>query len=242
VVSLGSLSLGCAGDTTSGGSSSNPQPTPAPEFPDGSGQAAKATTAYPTGPYGIKPGSVAANYQFVGFQKASAVNDSMQSIQLADFYNPHADDTTYAPADPSQDDRLFPAGSIYGEGTLKPKALAIDIASVWCGPCNYEAKTELPPQHAKFKPMGGEFLLQLADGATPGKAASPKDLFNWTKKYAVDFPATIDPTYSLGELFSANAFPANMIIDTRTMKIVVVVAGVPDAAYWAKFEKVINGT
>ena len=40
-------------------------------------------------------------------------------------------------------------------------------------------------------------------------------------------------------LFDANAYPANMIIDTRTMRIVAVVAGVPDEAYWGKFEATI---
>ena len=100
---------------------------------------------------------------------------------------------------------------------------------------------DLPPLHAKYKPLGGEFLLQLGDGATGGKAATPKDLYNWTKKYQVNFPATIDPDYKLGELFPANAWPANVIINTRTMKIVAAVAGVPQATYWTKFEKTING-
>ena len=84
-------------------------------------------------------------------------------------------------------------------------------------------------------------LLQLGDGATQGKAAAPKDLVNWTKKYKVDFPSTIDPDYKLGELFAANAWPANAMIDTRTMKIFVIIAGVPDDAYWTKFEKVLKG-
>ena len=89
-------------------------------------------------------------------------------------------------------------------------------------------------------PATTEFLLSLGDSATQGTPATPKDLFNWTKKYKVDFPSTIDPDYKLGEFFTSNAWPSNVIIDTRTMKIVKVVAGVPDAAYWARFERVIN--
>jgi hypothetical protein len=223
-----------------GCNSEAPPPTYAPDFPADQGQPAKGSEAYPAGPYGIGKGSIIANYQFVGFINFQAENGSMQAISLADLYNPHADDESYTPTDPSQDDRLFPAGSLYGEGAKKPKAVVIDVASVWCGPCNQEAKSVLPGLHAKYKPCGGEFLLQLADGPNPGTAATPKNLYTWTTKYNVDYPATIDPTYKLGALFDANAFPANMIIDTRTMTIVEVIAGVPDAGFWAKYEKIIN--
>jgi hypothetical protein len=237
--------LGCGGsDTTDGGEAAggnNLPPSPATPAFAGGGQTAKPPIAYPAGPYGIKPGSIVENFEFVGYQNPSVKNDEMQTIRLSDFYNPHADDPSYEPTDAAQDDRLYPEGSLYGSGMPKPKALMIDIGSVWCPPCNQEAKTELPPRHLHYKPMGGEFLLQLGDGATQGKAAVPKDLFNWTKKYKVDFPSTIDPDYKLGELFTANAWPANAMINTRTMKIVVIVAGVPDDAYWTKFEKVING-
>jgi hypothetical protein len=255
-LALGALGCG-GGDTTDGGDAAggntppsssttpaggnNPPPSPTtPAFPGG-GQAANPTIAYPAAPYGINPGSIVENFEFIGYQNPSIKNDEMQTIRLSDFYNPHADDPTYEPTDAAHDDRLYPEGSFYGAGMPKPKALMIDIGSVWCPPCNQEAKTELPPRHLHYKPMGGEFLLQLGDGATQGKAAVPKDLFNWTKKYKVDFPSTIDPDYKLGELFTANAWPANAMINTRTMKIVVIVAGVPDDAYWTKFEKVING-
>ena len=84
-----------------------------------------------------------------------------------------------------------------------------------------EAKTELPPRYAKYKPCGGEFLLQLADGPTVGTPATETNLRNWTKKYAVDFPATIDPSYKLGALFQADAYPANIIIDTTNTCAIV---------------------
>ncbi len=246
---LSALGLGCDGVETTGGDTSNPTPDPtttpepaaAPEFPANSGQAAKPTIAYPAGPYGINVGSIAPDFEWKGFQNALVQNDvaNMQTIRLSDFYNPHVADDTYAPASPAEDDRLH-TSELYGAGTPKPKALAVDIASVWCGPCKAEAETVLPPLYIKYQPQGGEFLLQLGDGATGGKAATPKDLYTWTKKYQVNFPSTIDPDYKLGELFAKNAWPANVIIDTRTMKIVYAIAGVPNATYWAKFESVLN--
>ena len=57
----------------------------------------------------------------------------------------------------------------------------------------------------------------------------------------MNYPATFDPQYKLSALFDADAFPANMIINTRTMEIVQVIAGSPDAAFWTKFEKVLAG-
>jgi hypothetical protein len=246
-LTLSAFSVGCGGveNTEVDTGSSDPTTTAAspvgqaPEFPANSGQAAKTRNAYPAGPYGINTGSVAPDYEWIGYQNPSLKNDATQSIRLSDFYNPHATDESYVPVDAEHDDRLF-HNDLYGQGTPKPRVLAIDIGSVWCGPCNTEAKTVLPDLHTKYKPRRGEFLLQLGDSATQGKPATPKDLFNWTKKYKVDFPSTIDPDYKMGELFVANAWPANVIIDTRTMKIVTAVAGVPQASYWAKFEKLLD--
>lgn len=243
-LTLGALGLGCGGAETTGGDSSNPTPTattptPAPAFPEGSGQAAKLQIAYPAGPYGINVGSIAPDFEWLGFQNASVKNDAMQTIRMSDFYNPHASDPSYVPTDAAHDDRLYQS-ELYGVGTPKPKVMLIDIGSVWCPPCNAEAKTDLPLNYKELQPLGGEFLLQLGDGATLGKPATQKDLFNWTKKYKVNFPATIDPAYKLGELFPANAWPANLMIDTRTMKIIRAVAGIPDAAFWTKFKSVLN--
>jgi hypothetical protein len=209
--------LGCAEDEA------------APTFPDGSGQTAPDSAAYAVGPYGISVGSTIANYKFIGFANAAVVNNRMQEIKLSDFYNPTGSD-------------LYPENSPYGAGQAKPKAVLIDVASVWCGPCKYEAANVLPSQHAKYKPMGGEFLLQLADGPTPGKPAEPSHLSSWTNKYDVDYPAAIDPTYKLGALFEADAFPANMIIRTKDMKIVEVMAGAPDVddSFWTIYEKVLQ--
>jgi hypothetical protein len=239
LVACGSTTTESGGDSSGG---SNPPPaTTAPDFPENSGQAAKSELAYPAGPWGYKTGSIIHNYKFIGFADPSVIKNATQAIELAQFFNPHADDATYVPESPEKDDRLFQANSPYPVGTPKPKALAIDAAAVWCGPCNQEAKVDIPPLHAKYKPMGGEFLLLLTDGPTQGVPATQKNLVSWTTKYKVDFPATLQPGMELGKVFSDNAFPTNMIINTRNMKIVKVIAGVPDASYWTLFEKTING-
>jgi hypothetical protein len=198
-------------------------------------------SSYPTGPYGTTKGSIIAQYQFVGFQNASLHNTATQTIVLADFYNPHADDASYAPMNPGQDDRLFPVGSYYGSGAPKPRALSISVSSAWCSACKKESKTVLPAKHALYKPRGGEFLTQLNDGPTPGHGAVQADLEGWATKFDIDYPVTIDPGRQLDAIFVAQVYPTNIIINTRTMEIVEVIGGVPGAAYWTKFEATLAG-
>ncbi len=213
--------VGCAGEE---------DPIPAPPFPDGTGQPAANAAQYPAGPYGISPGRVIANYQFVGYANAAEHKDTMQPIQLADFYNPSGEE-------------VFPEGSPYGAGEPKPKVLLIDVSSVWCGPCKIEAESVLPRLYEQYQPLGGEFLVQLADGRNPGEPAVPRDLYRWTTQYDVQYPSAIDPSYKLGALFQADAFPANMLVKTKDMTIVEVVSGVPaeDSRFWRTFERIMNG-
>lgn len=227
-LALAGCSDGGDGVGIGGGTTPDPvvTPPPAEDFMP-AGQVANPEVVYAPAPYGISKGSVIANFQFIGYANSQVESGGFQLVQLADFYNPTGTD-------------VYPEGSLYGAGQAKPKALLIDISSVWCGPCNFEADEVLPVEYLKYKPLGGQFLLTLADGPTVGKPATGKHLFNWTQKYDVDYPATYDPSYKLGNLFESDAFPQNMIVDTRTMQIVEVIAGSPDAAFWTKFEAVLN--
>lgn len=212
-----------------------------PTFQKGQGQTAQTGESYPDAPYGINVGSVVANYHFVGFANSVADSSDMQGVALSDFYNPHAGDPTYQPKTPADDDCLYPAGSIYGEGTPKPTALLLDVSAVWCPPCNAESRDTLPGEYANLHSRGAEFLLDLTDGPNPGTAATPTDLDMWTAEYHEDFPAVIDPEYELAALFAADFYPANLIVNTRNMKICKVVSGAPDAPTWALFGAVLAG-
>lgn len=228
---------GCAGDETEStpDEGSDPGPGPGagddaapevPEFAAGQGQAKQISLPYPAGPYGISRGSIIENFRFIGYANSQEVSDQMQLIELAEFYNPTGEES-------------FPETSHF-KGK-KPKALLINVASVWCAPCNYEAKSVLPGKYAKYKPEGGEFLLTLADSQTPGEPATAKNLQFWTKKYKVNYPASFDPSYKLDKLFVTPAFPQNFIINTRTMTIEHAMSGSPDAEFWERFDKVLAG-
>lgn len=199
-------------------------------FLPGQGQVQAPRLAYPEGPKGFDVGSVIENFRWVGhFNRMNDADGMVELVQLADFYNPTGDG-------------VFPEGHILA-GQKKPTALLLDVASVWCGPCNTEAKSILPGLYEEYKPQGGEFLLQLADGPKGGVPATMKNLETWLQKYDVNYPGVLDPAYKLGALFEAEAYPQNFIVDPRTMTIVEIFPGAPEpgGSFWKKFEKVMNG-
>lgn len=179
--------------------------------------------AYPEPPYGVKVGSIIDNFQFNGYADPSVDTSTLVPISLGDFYNPSGNE-------------VYDSGSPFGAGEPKPRVLLIDVSSSWCGPCKIEADEVLPGKYAALAPKGVEFLLQLADGPTPGTAATEADLRAWTNAFDVNYPSAIDPSYQLGALFDTSAYPANFIIRTDTMEIVEVVTGAPEDSFWVKLE------
>jgi hypothetical protein len=219
---------GCNQDPGADNGKGIDEPAPCPECVSGA--------AYPATTGVVAQGTIIPDFSFQGFVDAEVQGKTLQTIALASFYNPHAGDPSYQPSDPSEDDRLFPPGSPYGAGTKKPTALLVDVASVWCGPCNQEAKSVLNGLYAKYKPCGGEFLFQLAEGAAPGAPVTSSLLQAWTSTYHVAYPATFDPGRQLFPLYNSDSFPDSAIVDTHTMQIVDVISGVPDATFWSTFE------
>jgi hypothetical protein len=227
------VAAGCNQDPSAGNGDQDYEPAPCPQCPP-------PTVGYPPGPYGLNPGSTIQSFSFQGYVDAQAESASLGTVTVGDFFNPHAGDASYQPALAADDDRLFPPGSPYGAGAKKPTALLIDIASVWCGPCNEEAKSVLNGLYAKYKPCGGEFLFQLAEGAAPSAPVTPSLLQAWVSTYHVAYPATLDASKQLFPLYSSDSFPDSAIVDTRTMKIVEVISGVPDAAFWSAYESLLD--
>lgn len=201
----------------------------APPFPEGQGQAADPGSPYPAGPYGVAVGQIIPNFEFVGYVNPESSTAEEGPIELAAFWNPTGEDR-------------FPEESIFGAGELKPTVLVIVVSAVWCGPCQYESAEILPGEHAKYAPRGAQFLLQLADGPSAGSPAELSHLKSWTTKYETGFPAVVDPKYQLGSLFPSSAFPANILVDTRTMEIIDVVTGIPeeDSSFFEKLEALLR--
>jgi hypothetical protein len=225
---------GCNQDPAADNGKGIDEPAPCP--------ACVSAAPYPTSSGLVVEGSIIPNFTFEGFIDPQVEDSTLETIHLSDFYNPHADSTSYEPQDSATDDRLFPPGSPYGAGTKKPRALLIDIASVWCGPCNQEAKSVLNGLYAKYKPCGGEFLFQLAEGTAPGTPVTTQLLQAWVTQYHVAYPAISDPGKQLLPLYGADSFPDSAIVDTRTMEIIDVVSGLADATFWTTFEGLLDAS
>jgi hypothetical protein len=154
----------------------------------------------------------------------------MVDMNLGDFYNPTGTG-------------VYPSNSGYGAGTPLPKALILDRSAVWCGPCNMEASTEIPAKRQEFASQGGEWFLMLAEG--PNEAAhvpaTQTDLTNWATKYNLNYPGSIDSKGYLNSIVGQDAYPGNVIVRTKDMKIIKWVAGVPQDDFYQTFSDVLAG-
>lgn len=240
-LSAASLAWGCTVTT---------ETAEAPEF-KGGGQVGFNTfeygESYPAAPYGYDVGAVIPPYQFIGYVNfVQPILEGMQVLDLTELYNPTGSGT-------------FGEGSQYGAGTPKPKALMMTMGASWCGPCKLEAATVLPDKYALYRPMGGEFLMFLAQDVY-GDPAGPSALNSWDQQYGVNYPSSIDPSGDVMIHFE-NAFPGNLILDLRTMRIVARISGSPlepgqgdcaqpnlpaayaaNCTFWTTFEEVLAGT
>jgi hypothetical protein len=136
-------------------------------------------------------------------------------------------------------------------GQPKPLAMVIDMSARWCSVCQDEAKNVLPPKIKKYRfdpvdnPDGrGEFMTDLPEGLHQGVPATYSDADKWGKGFKLDVPLVVDPEYQFEPtmILGQAAWPANFIVDTRTMTIVLIWPGSPNAAFWTKFDQVIAGT
>lgn len=174
-----------------------------------------AQPEYPPGPYGTVKGATIANLSFVGWRDPAAANydrSKFETLRLSDFYNPDGDESA-------------------------ARVLALNASAVWCTVCRAEYQHLSRDQvYAKYRPLGIEILGILFED-NDGFPARPQDLELWggANGFSVTFPLVLDPGFKSGVYFDSDATPLNMVIDTRTMKILDVSMGF-DArtpqAYW----------
>lgn len=152
---------------------------------------------YPAGPFGAEIGSTMRNLQFQGWRDPSAAGYTWaaqpETISLSDYYNP--------------------------DGSKPAKVLMINVSARWCTVCKGEyADFKFSGDIQKYSAEGVVFIGVLFEDDNYA-AAKPADMEWWTKAYSVSFPFVLDPGFKMGEYFSADATPLNMIVDAKTMQI-----------------------
>lgn len=157
---------------------------------------------YPAAPYGFVEGSTVPNIDFLGWSEPTQVNydvGQLESIDLASFYDPG--------------------------GTKGVELLLVSAVAVWCSVCQVEY-LELRDDaiYDSFKDRGLEMLGVLFEDAD-ALPARYDDLVTWTRVFEVNFPFVLDPGFKMGAFFDRSATPMNMLVDARTMQIMVALTG-----------------
>jgi hypothetical protein len=175
---------------------------------------------YPPPPYGTQIASTMENFKFKGWHKPGEMGwnpDTFEDVSIADFYDPN------------------------GEKGIK--YIMLNASAVWCTVCRAEYKEfNAKGTYATYNAQGVEFIGAIfEDGSNPPKPAKPEDLEWWGSTYNVQFPMILDPGFKLGQFFTADATPMNLIIDARTMKVVGKVLGGNTEVLFGQLDALLAG-
>jgi hypothetical protein len=176
------------------------------------------TAGYPEGPYGTRVGDTVENLCFSGWTHPKTAGfdaGQLGPLCLGDF-----NDETDA------------------------RLLLVESCAVWCVACRFEyggsedhqsLGDALDARRAEgFRVLGTIFQGGNSDPATP------KDAATWAKTFDVDFPFAVDEEHKLGLFTSPNVAPFNLLVDTRTMKIVFLLDGDEPATLFDKVDRFLN--
>lgn len=165
-----------------------------------------AALGYPAPPYGTRVGDTVQNLCFVGWRDPKAAGfdtNATGPICIDEYYDP--------------------------TGT-RNKLLLIESCAVWCVACRveYNGSSDRPSlsdhlasrESKGFRVMGTIFQDSAAKPATTADAAS------WAQTFDLSFPFAVDEDHLQLGLFSPSTIaPFNMLVDTRSMKIVLELPG-----------------
>lgn len=216
----GSTGGGSTGGTSSSGGSTGGTTATAPSRPD-----------YPDGVQGFGINKVVPNVQLTGHLANTVGAKVTGLVTRATFDMQAVRNLTWT--DPSGAQKLY-------------RFMVLDVSAGWCPPCNSEAeelglggaeKTRAPTWRGK----GGIFLTTLVEGyGARGAQVGLSDIATWANDHDTQTPLAADPD---GHLFAAglvvSAYPANIIVNLDTMKIVYATYGA-DPNLYTKFESYLN--
>lgn len=176
---------------------------------------------YPAGPYGTAVGDVARDFCFEGWTDPSEVSRDevppLEPICFSDFYDPSGDGASY---------------------------LLVNAAAVWCTACRAEyqgtsSRPSLSDALAARRDRGFRVLGTLFQDAN-SDPATVEDGVVWVTTFDVDFPFVLDRDFKLGAYTSAAQAPYNLVLDLRTMEIVIQVEGDQPAVLFGKLDALLD--
>jgi hypothetical protein len=140
---------------------------------------------------GDRPGNKMVNYKFLGYPDGD-VSKGLQPISMATLFDP--------------------TGAKY-------KLIHIQASGSWCVYCQEETKTVVPLRQ-KLADRKVAWIISLAEGKTPGTAATTSDLDKWVGQFKAPYTHLLDPANkNFGPFYDAAALPWNANVNAKTMEI-----------------------
>jgi thiol-disulfide isomerase/thioredoxin len=170
---------------------------------------------YPAPPYGYRAGRVIEDLAFQGKHDAdlSGRVDSNDPVTTLSLHDYHQDPNT--------------------------KLLVIVACAMWCAPCVAE-QPSLNTMSTSYEASGVAFLSVILQNPSSGPSTIP-NLNNWGAAKNVPYDLAIDPTELLGPYFPIQAFPMQMLIRTRDMRILWLDNGADPARLQAQIDAALDG-
>src|SRR6185295_6265701 len=147
------------------------------------------------------------------------VGDTVRNLCFDGWTNPKA-----ANFDPAAFERIC-LGDFHDPSGSTTKLLLVESCTIWCAACKSEYggsgdRPSLSAYLAKRKSQGFQVMGTIFQDKDL-KPAKASDAVAWAQTYDLSFPFALDADHQL-ELFSPSTVaPFNLLIDTRTMEIVL---------------------
>jgi hypothetical protein len=140
---------------------------------------------------GSRPGNRVTNYKFLGYPNGD-ITQGLQPISLATLFDPTG---------------------------KRVKLIHVQASGTWCTYCQQETKAVVPlAQQLADRKVA--WVISLAEGPTPGTAATAKDLDRWVAQFKAPYTHLLDPgNKNFGPFYDSAALPWNADIDARSMEI-----------------------
>lgn len=175
---------------------------------------------YPDGPYGGDVGDVARDVCIQAWhnpREQSYDPNALERVCLSDYYDPSA---------------------------TEHSLLLVNTSAIWCQACRSEyggsgSRPSLGEEARERRSAGLRVLGALFQGSER-EPATVDEAVLWARTFRVDFGFGLDATFAMGAFADPVLQPFNMVIDTRTMRIVQQVSGDEPEVLWPAIDSLLE--